>query len=74
MQNSTSCNPDLPNPPCVAPTTLANLFRIAARSRHPGGVNVVMVDGSVRFTNDGIDLLTWRAASTMQGEDLLQDF
>jgi prepilin-type processing-associated H-X9-DG protein len=32
----------------------------AARSRHVGGVNAAMVDGSVRFVNDSIDLLTWR--------------
>ncbi len=74
MQNSASCNPDHPNPPCVAPTTLSNLFRSAARSRHLGGVNVVMCDGSVHFKTDSVDLLTWRAASTTQGDDLVQDF
>ncbi|MDA0255816.1 MAG: DUF1559 domain-containing protein [Planctomycetota bacterium] len=31
------------------------------RSRHPGGVNVVFCDGSVRFMVDGIDTATWRA-------------
>ena len=36
----------------------------AARSVHPGGVNVSMVDGSIRFVNDGIDLAAWRAAAT----------
>lgn len=30
------------------------------RSSHPGGVNVVFCDGSVRFMQDGIDTITWR--------------
>ena len=70
MQNATSCNPIEPNPPCTAPSTLSNLFRAAARSRHPGGVNAVMCDGSVHFVTDNIDLETWRAASTTQGDEV----
>ena len=31
-----------------------------ARSRHPGGVNVALADGSVRFVIETIDLVTWR--------------
>jgi prepilin-type N-terminal cleavage/methylation domain-containing protein/prepilin-type processing-associated H-X9-DG protein len=30
------------------------------RSRHPGGVTVVLCDGSVRFVNDAVDLTPWR--------------
>lgn len=33
---------------------------IPARSLHPGGVNAVMGDGSVRFANNNVDLLTWQ--------------
>ncbi|MBL9163259.1 MAG: DUF1559 domain-containing protein [Planctomycetaceae bacterium] len=36
----------------------------AARSVHPGGVNVSMVDGSIRFVSDGVDVIAWRAAAT----------
>jgi prepilin-type N-terminal cleavage/methylation domain-containing protein/prepilin-type processing-associated H-X9-DG protein len=43
----------------------------AARSHHPGGVNCCMMDGSVRFVNDSIDLLTWRALSTRAGGESL---
>jgi hypothetical protein len=39
----------------------------SARSFHPGGVNVAMGDVSVRFVNDQIDPLVWRAMSTRQG-------
>jgi len=31
-----------------------------ARSRHVGGVNAAMADGSVRFFNDSVDTLAWR--------------
>jgi prepilin-type N-terminal cleavage/methylation domain-containing protein/prepilin-type processing-associated H-X9-DG protein len=68
MQNSNSCNSDSPNPPCN-PMSAANRYKAMARSRHPGGVNAVMCDGSVHYITDSIDLVTWRAASTTQGEE-----
>jgi len=37
------------------------------RSRHPGAVNVVMADGSVRGVADGIDGDVWRATATIAG-------
>jgi prepilin-type processing-associated H-X9-DG protein len=36
-----------------------------ARSRHTGGVNVAMGDGSVRFIRNTIAPLTWRTLGTM---------
>ena len=35
---------------------------MSARSAHPGGVNVLMGDGSVHFATDDIDLPIWQAA------------
>ncbi|MEM9658641.1 MAG: DUF1559 domain-containing protein, partial [Planctomycetota bacterium] len=70
MQYSGACNPAQPNPPCTAPSSLANLFWAAARSRHPGGVNAAMCVGSVRFAADAVDLGVWRAASSSQGEEV----
>jgi prepilin-type N-terminal cleavage/methylation domain-containing protein/prepilin-type processing-associated H-X9-DG protein len=59
-----------PNPPCVGATTaLPDTY--AARSRHPGGVNVAMGDGSLRFVKDSINVRTWRAMSTTQGRELI---
>ncbi len=43
---------------------------LASRSRHVGGVHVLMCDGAVRFASDGIDHKTWQALSTEQFGDL----
>jgi prepilin-type N-terminal cleavage/methylation domain-containing protein len=43
----------------------------AARSRHPGGVNVVNCDGSVHFYKNTININTWRALSTTQGGEII---
>jgi prepilin-type processing-associated H-X9-DG protein len=60
------------SPGCVAsgPSTPCNLLSPAfntARSLHPGGVNVLMADGTVRFIKDSIHLETWRMVSTSRG-------
>jgi prepilin-type processing-associated H-X9-DG protein len=41
----------------------------SARSNHPGGVNLGMADGSVRFVNDGIARSTWAALGSRAGGD-----
>jgi prepilin-type N-terminal cleavage/methylation domain-containing protein/prepilin-type processing-associated H-X9-DG protein len=64
------CDDRPPNPPCTGATT-ALPDNYAARSRHPGGVNVVMGDGSVRFIRDTIHIQTWRALSTTRGGEIL---
>lgn len=56
------------NPPCAAPTT-AFPSSIAARSRHVGGVQAGMGDGSVQFISNSINLDTWRALSTAAGAE-----
>ncbi len=45
---------------------------IAARSRHVGGVNVLLCDGSVKMTTESIDLGLWRALSTRNGHEVIQ--
>jgi prepilin-type processing-associated H-X9-DG protein len=40
-----------------------------ASSRHPGGVNVLICDGSVRFVTDQIEINIWRALGTRNGSD-----
>jgi prepilin-type N-terminal cleavage/methylation domain-containing protein/prepilin-type processing-associated H-X9-DG protein len=59
--------PNSPNYDCIAndPTmTYISVGYRTARSRHTGGVNVLLGDGSVRFVRDSVDLTAWRSAST----------
>jgi prepilin-type N-terminal cleavage/methylation domain-containing protein len=39
----------------------------AARSRHPGGVNVMAADGAAHFVTDSVDPAVWKALSTRAG-------
>lgn len=43
----------------------------AARSYHPGGVNVAMADGSVRWVASSIAVPTWRALGTRDGGEVV---
>jgi len=43
-----------------------------ARSRHPGGVNLLMADGAVSFCEDAIDLSAWQALSTRAGGESVE--
>ena len=49
----------------------ADLVLWCLRSRHPGGVNTTMCDGSVRFVKNSINLSTWSAISTTQGGEIV---
>ena len=69
MQRPEDCQKDvIPNPPCTI--AAGPLFYNAARSWHPGGVNVLMCDSSVQYVVDEVDLAAWRAASTIKGEEV----
>ena len=45
-----------------------------ARSRHPGGVMVALCDGSARFMNDDISLVTWQALGTIKNSEVVGDY
>ena len=47
----------------VSPT-VKTFAAITSRSYHPTGVNVALMDGSVRFVPNHIDIVVWRAFST----------
>jgi len=51
--------------------TGAGIGFYSARSRHPGGVNAAMSDGSVRFIKDSISLQTWYALATRSGGEVI---
>jgi prepilin-type N-terminal cleavage/methylation domain-containing protein/prepilin-type processing-associated H-X9-DG protein len=51
--------------PCITTSTTSQDYYLGSRSRHPGGVNGLLCDGSVRFFKDTIALPAWQALSTM---------
>jgi prepilin-type processing-associated H-X9-DG protein len=46
---------------------------VSARSLHPGGVNVQMGDGSVRFISAFVSVEYWRALGSMSGTEATSD-
>ncbi len=48
----------------------ANAQEVAARSRHPGGVNAMLCDASVRFFTNDIEPGAWQALGTMNGAEV----
>jgi prepilin-type N-terminal cleavage/methylation domain-containing protein/prepilin-type processing-associated H-X9-DG protein len=44
---------------------------VTARSYHPGGVNALFCDGSVRFIKDSINWMTWRALGTIASGEVI---
>jgi prepilin-type processing-associated H-X9-DG protein len=48
-----------------------NLGQFGFRSMHPGGANFVMVDGSVKFVRDTVNLNTYRALGTRAGGEVI---
>ncbi len=53
------------------PDTPGEAAIITARSFHPGGVNTLFGDGSVRFIQNGIELPIWRALGTRKGREVV---
>ena len=54
------------------PGTMANMpMQVPPSSRHPGGVNALMGDGTVRFVKSSISLPTWRAVGTRAGGEVV---
>ncbi len=65
-QNACSCNPG-------GSSQQLWLGPISASSEHPGGVNMLLADGSTRFVSETIDIKTWRAIGTRAGAEQLDD-
>jgi prepilin-type N-terminal cleavage/methylation domain-containing protein/prepilin-type processing-associated H-X9-DG protein len=49
-------------------------FAMTARSMHPGGVNLLLADGSTRFVSSSIDRQLWRAVASISGGESVGDF
>ena len=66
--------PNNRSPDCIGYAGTSGVAWRGARSRHTGGVNVGMCDGSVRFIRDSVDVNTWRALGTRATGEVLGDF
>jgi len=58
-------------PDCLTSGAVTAPGMSTARSWHPGGVNVLMGDGSVRFASDGTSQQVWRALGSRNGSELV---
>jgi prepilin-type N-terminal cleavage/methylation domain-containing protein/prepilin-type processing-associated H-X9-DG protein len=58
------------NLPCIGSNENGN-ETASARSRHPGGVNVVFADGGVHFITNDIALQTWQALGSIASGEVL---
>ncbi len=56
---------------CPQPCGIDSSFSYAVSSNHPGGANILMTDGSVRFIKDGVSRLTWWALGTRNGGEVV---
>jgi prepilin-type N-terminal cleavage/methylation domain-containing protein/prepilin-type processing-associated H-X9-DG protein len=60
-----------PNRPCWRPNNDWWHLVSTASSWHPGGVNMVLCDGSVRFVRESISAVVWEAAGSRKGGESL---
>jgi len=59
----------------VSPSAPQHGYRVVlARSYHWGGVNALLLDGSVRFVSSTTDQATWRALGTRAGGEVVGAF
>src|SRR5262245_38417331 len=49
-------------------------LNVAARSRHPGGVQALFCDGHVQFVSNTIQLATWQALGTRAGGEVVGNY
>ncbi len=55
-----------------ANNSMANMpMQVPPSSQHPGGVNTLFGDGSVKFIKNSISLQTWRALGTRNGAEVI---
>ncbi len=60
------------HPACAVSAGFGNVNSfIGPSSFHPGGVNVLLLDGSVRFIKESVNLSTWNALGTRSGGEVI---
>ncbi len=62
-----------PEAPCIMTYTdhVTRRILLSARSRHPGGVQAMLMDGSAKFVSNSIDTVTWQALGTSFGYEVI---
>jgi prepilin-type processing-associated H-X9-DG protein len=62
--------------PCIGAYSAYNNIKDVrtARSMHPGGVNLTLADGSVRFVSQVVNLNTWQWISSPGDGETVSDF
>jgi prepilin-type N-terminal cleavage/methylation domain-containing protein len=60
------------NLPCRLGTGDGTNNRAAARSRHPGGVQVGLADGSARFVPESVELAVWQAMGSIKNGEVVE--
>lgn len=74
---NTMATPNWKYPSCMTSTNTGNHGSskgiYVARSRHPGGVNFTLADGSVRFITETIDLASYHAMGSRNGGEVIQN-
>ena len=59
---------------CSGCSEFDNTGVFAARSRHVGGVHILMGDGAVRFASENIDFNTWQRLGHISDGNVLGEF
>lgn len=60
--------------PCVGCGWMDSQGIFPSRSRHTGGVQVLLGDGSARFVSENIDLATWQNLGSIRGGETIGEF
>ena len=68
-----SAPPNSVVPDCSLGISVPSDGIFATRSYHPGGVNVAMADGSVRWVSSSVAIATWRALGTRSGGEVVAE-
>jgi prepilin-type N-terminal cleavage/methylation domain-containing protein/prepilin-type processing-associated H-X9-DG protein len=65
------CRGGLPHSTRADPLWSWLSLNIAARSKHPGGVNSLMADGHVQFIKNSINVLIWQGLGSRNGGEVI---
>ena len=60
-----------PSAPCATGEDGPAPGAFNASSHHPGGVNMLLCDGSVKFVKNSVAMPTWWALGTMAGGEVV---